>query len=131
MRDGEPGMSGPHAAGHIARSRVTIERAKVRIAASAALIQESQRRLLPMLCGGALAWDASEIDYARSRIRLFVHPHQTPTIYGGSTLEAGKNCDVCGQKLLVGAPEYELMFAASSLRLDRHCFAIWHSESAH
>jgi hypothetical protein len=54
-------------------------------------------------------------------------PEETPKIYAGKCID-GSKCDICGRHMLRGDTEYEAVFKAISIRLDRTCFAMWQSD---
>ena len=56
-------------------------------------------------------------------------PTSKPTIHAGPSTGVSQ-CDVCGQRIEVGAVEYEAQFDGLIVRLDRTCFRMWESETA-
>lgn len=116
---------------HVTRSQAVIARSAQRIELTLTLIKGSQRRLLSVIRGGALADEPSNRDYIRDRVRRFIPPPtwKAPTVDAGPGL-GHRNCAVCGRAILRGATEYELHFESVTVTLDRLCFALWQSEVA-
>ena len=61
------------------------------------------------------------------RKRLAALPQERPSVYAGPGMNG--TCDACGKDILLGATEYEVVFSAVSIRLDRKCFMLWQTET--
>lgn len=116
---------------HVKRGHAVMARSAQRIELTLTLIKRSQRRLLSVIRGGALADEPSNMDYIRDRVRRFIPPPawKVPTVYAGPSM-GHRSCAICGRAILRGASEYELQFESVTLTLDRVCFALWQSEVA-
>ena len=112
----------------VARSVATLKRSLERISSSERCIRTSAVRPVSVIRGGSTTDDGSEVRRARVRLFLSKVPNDGVTIWAGRSVD-GKNCDVCHQRINVGATEYEIVLGAVSFRLDRACFAEWENES--
>ena len=56
--------------------------------------------------------------------RLAALPKEPRKVHAGPAISA-KKCDLCAEDILRGGTEYEVEFAALTIRLDLRCFTLW------
>ena len=111
----------------VVRNRASIASSMARMRSTEARIERSLHLLLYPVRGGSN--DQHDSQDVRQRVLQFIArlPNGKPRVYAGPS-KGGMKCDLCRRDILLGASEYEVDFDPVAFRLDRNCFALWHTE---